>query len=517
MAWTSYLEPDDFFQLTHPVALTYDDISLATHYSEVLPKETNLDVHLSETLSLHIPLISADMDTVTESEMAIAMALQGGMGLIHYNMEEKAQIRSVARVKNHIHGLIQEPIKVSPEGYIADVLDLIQRKNYGFRTFPVVDDQNKLLGLLTSRVVLERYKGKKIIESMEPRSNLHTILEEKISRNPIAIADAYFNEHVGVDKLLVIDKDDVLKGLFTLSDIDQIINEARISLKPARDSAFRLICGAAVPMHRTPEGELNKPQILNHVNNLVEEGVDAIAISTAHGYSKMVGEMAKLIHSAFKILTIIAGNVTTGEGVDFLVKAGANIIKVGQGPGSICTTRMVAGVGIPQLTALYETSKAAKKLGVTILADGGITKSGDIVKALTLGDAVVLGSLLAGCREAPGNIMEINGKIYKQYRGMGSLPAMKAGSSVRYGHAREDTYRKIAAEGIEALKEVSGNVDQTVMQLIGGVQSGMGYMGARNLKELKAKARYVRVTPAGYREAAPHDIIELKTLQGKEE
>lgn len=517
MAWTSYLEPDEFFQLTHPTALTYDDISLATHYSEVLPKETNLDARLSETLNLHIPVISADMDTVTESEMAIAMALQGGMGLIHYNMEEKAQVRSVARVKNHIHGLIQEPIKVSPEGCIADVLDLIQRKNYGFRTFPVVDEQNKLLGLLTSRVVLDRYKAKKIIEAMEPRSNLHTILEEKISRNPITVADAYFSEHIGVDKLLVIDKNDHLKGLFTLTDIDQIVNETRISLKPARDSAFRLICGAAIPIHRNPEGELNKSQILNHVNKLVEEGIDAVAISTAHGYSKMIGEMVKLIRSAFKNLTIIAGNVTSGEGVEFLVKAGANVIKTGQGPGSICTTRMVAGVGIPQLTALYETSKAARKLGVTILADGGITKSGDIVKALTLGDAVVLGGLLAGCREAPGNIIEINGKLYKQYRGMGSLSAMKAGSAARYGHIKEDAYRKAAAEGIEALKEVSGNVDQIVTQLIGGVQSGMGYVGARNLKELKAKGRYVRVTPAGYREAAPHDIIELKTLQGKKD
>src|SRR6188768_4497594 len=244
------------------------------------------------------------------------------------------------------------------------------------------------------------------------------------------------------------------------------------------------------------------------------EHVDAIAVSTAHGHTTGVGDMVKLIRSTFKDLTIIAGNVTSGEGVEFLADCGASAIKIGQGPGSICTTRIVAGVGIPQLTALFVASTAAKKQGVKLIADGGITKSGDIVKALTLSDAVILGGLLAGCREAPGEIMEISGKLYKQYRGMGSHAAMKAGSAARYGHDKTDQTRKVAAEGIEALKEVSGSVDDVLANLIGGVQSGMGYLGAATLTELRAKARYVQVSAAGQKEAAPHDVIEVATRKG---
>ena len=247
------------------------------------------------------------------------------------------------------------------------------------------------------------------------------------------------------------------------------------------------------------------------MSGLVERGVDAIAISTAHGHSKGVGDAIRLVRSEFKGLTLIAGNVTSGAGVDFLADCGANVIKVGQGPGSICTTRIVAGVGIPQLTALYLTSRAAARRGVTLLADGGIAKSGDAVKALTLADGVVLGGLLAGCPEAPGSVMEINGKLYKQYRGMGSAAAMTAGSAARYGHAGKDAARKVAAEGIEALKELSPKLDQVLLQLAGGIQSGMGYLGAATLGELQAKARYIRVTSAGQRESAPHDVIEVKT------
>ena len=243
----------------------------------------------------------------------------------------------------------------------------------------------------------------------------------------------------------------------------------------------------------------------------MDEHIDAVAVSTAHGHTSGVGDMVKLVRDAFPQLTIIAGNVTSASGVEFLAACGANAIKVGQGPGSICTTRVVAGVGIPQLTALYVASSVARKHGVRILADGGITKSGDIVKALTLADAVICGGVLAGCREAPGEIMEINGKVYKQYRGMGSLAAMKAGSAARYGHDKNDSVRKISAEGIEALKEVSGYVDDVLANLIGGLQSGMGYLGAANLTELRSKARYTRVSPAGQKEAEPHDVIEVTT------
>jgi IMP dehydrogenase len=243
----------------------------------------------------------------------------------------------------------------------------------------------------------------------------------------------------------------------------------------------------------------------------MDESIDAVAISTAHGHTAGVGDMVKMVRSAFPSLTIIAGNVTSGSGVSYLADCGADAIKIGQGPGSICTTRIVAGVGIPQLTALYAASKGAIQKNVRIIADGGITKSGDIVKALTLADAVILGGLLAGCREAPGEIMEINGKLYKQYRGMGSLSAMKAGSAARYGHDKNDNTRKIAAEGIEALKEVSGYTDDVLATLIGGIQSGMGYLGSRTLAELRTKARYIRVSSAGMKEAAPHDVIEVAT------
>jgi IMP dehydrogenase len=246
------------------------------------------------------------------------------------------------------------------------------------------------------------------------------------------------------------------------------------------------------------------------VGNLVDEAIDAVAISTAHGHTAGVGDMVRMIRDAFPRLTIIAGNVTSGAGVEFLAERGANVIKIGQGPGSICTTRIVAGVGIPQLTALYVASRAAQAKGVKILADGGITKSGDIVKALTLADAVILGGLLAGCREAPGEIMEINGKVYKQYRGMGSLAAMQAGSAARYGHDKTDKTRQLTAEGIEALKEVSGSADDVLANLVGGLQSGMGYLGAKDLAALREKARYIRVSPAGQKEAAPHDVIEIK-------
>lgn len=511
--FTSYYDKDAFFKQCEPYGLTFDDISLATRYSEILPKEAILEGSLGDSIRLSIPLISSDMDTVTESKMAIAMALQGGLGLIHYNMMEADQVKEVARVKNHIHGLIQEPVKVHPDELIGAVLARVQKKGYDFRTFPVVDLKGKVLGLLPSRVMKERYEGKTVQEAMIPRSEVHVINKKNLGRNPIATADKYFTQNIGVHKLLVIDDKDRLCGLFTSSDVERIGAEAKNVFKPARDSSFRLLCGAAVSSPRTPVGNLDSDRILNHVSNLIGEGVDTIAISSAHAHTKGVGEVIKLIHKHFKDLPIIAGNVTSAEGVEFLARVGATAIKVGQGPGSICTTRIVAGVGIPQITALYNASKVAKKKGVKIIADGGITKSGDIVKALTLSDAVICGSLLAGCTEAPGKIMEINGKFYKEYRGMGSLQAMQSGSAARYGHEAKDTQRKVASEGIEALKEVSGSVEDVIAQLIGGLQSGMGYVGAKNLSELQSRARYICVSSAGQVESAPHDVIELKTTQ----
>ena len=506
-----YLPADAFFRANLPTALTFDDVSLATLYSEILPKDADTSTALSDGLRLQIPVISSDMDTVTESRMAIAMALNGGLGLIHYNMPPREQVKEVARVKRHIHGLIQDPITVTPDQFIGDVLALIEAKRFSFSTFPVVDAAGHLVGLLSGNVVKDRYKTKKISEVMTPRASLITEKESAVAKDPIRAADRFFSANLGINKMLVVDSAGRLRGLVTSSDVEKITAEAKSRRKPARDSQFRLVVGAALSTIRQPNGELDRDKILEHVGQLTEENVDLVAVSTAHGHTASVGEVVKLVRGAFPELTLIAGNVTSAAGVAFLADCGANAIKIGQGPGSICTTRIVAGVGIPQLTALHVAGSVAKKKNVKLIADGGITKSGDIVKALTLSDAVILGGLLAGCREAPGEIMEISGKVYKQYRGMGSLSAMKAGSAARYGHDKNDSTRKVAAEGIEALKEVSGSVDDVLGTLIGGVQSGMGYLGAATLPELRTKARYIRVSPAGQKEAAPHDVIEVST------
>jgi IMP dehydrogenase len=505
-----YKPADSFFPAYSNLGLTFDDVTLATLYSGILPRDTQLDTQLADGLRLNIPIISADMDTVTESRMAIAMALNGALGLIHYNMPEREQLSEVSRVKHHVHGLIQEPIKVAPGQFIGDVLALIEKKKFGFSTFPVVDEKGKLAGLLSGHVVKPRYAKLKISEALTPRSQVHTINHKELGKDPIARADKFFTEHLGIHKLLVVDDKDNLRGLITLSDVERITQERSAQFKPARDANHHLICGAALSATRNAFGDLDRERILTHVGGLVERGADVVAVSTAHGHTKGVGDAVKMLRDAFPKLPIIAGNVTSAAGVEFLADCGANAVKVGQGPGSICTTRIVAGVGIPQLTALYVCSRAAAKNKVALLADGGVTKSGDIVKALTLAHAVICGGLFAGCREAPGEVMEIGGKLYKQYRGMGSFAAMKAGSAARYGHESNPT-QKVAPEGVEALKEVSGSVDRVLEQLIGGIQSGMGYLGAANLSQLREKARYIRVSPAGQREAAPHDVVELKT------
>jgi IMP dehydrogenase len=358
--------------------------------------------------------------------------------------------------------------------------------------------------------VKPRYAKRKVAELLTPRGQVHTLNKKEMGRDPIAKADKFFTEHPGINKLLLVDDQDRLHGLFTMSDIERIIQERNAQFKPARDASFRLLCGAAVSATRNAFGELDRDRILTHVGGLVERGLDVVAVSTAHGHSRGVGDTVRMLRDAFPKLPLMAGNVSSAAGVEFLASCGADCVKVGQGPGSICTTRIVAGVGIPQLTALYVASRGAQKKKVTILADGGITKSGDIVKALTLAHAVICGGILAGCTEAPGEVMEIGGKLYKKYRGMGSLAAMKEGSAARYGHTPDPT-RKVAPEGVEALKEVSGSLDRVLAQLIGGIQSGMGYLGAANLTQLREQARFIRVSPAGQREAAPHDVVELKT------
>ena len=432
-----YQPADEFFPANNKIGLTFDDITLATLYSEILPRDTQLDTTLAEDLHLNIPVISSDMDTVTESRMAIAMALNGGLGLIHYNMPERQQLSEVSRVKNHVHGLIQEPIKVAPDQFIGDVLDVDRaekiRLQHVSRSWTKKANWSACSPATSSSRVTPK---RKLSEALTPRAQVHTITKKELGKDPIARADKFFTEHIGIHKLLVVDDDDHLHGLITMSDVERITQERKAQFKPARDAHFHLICGAAVSATRNAFGELDRERILNHVGALVERGVDVVAVSTAHGHSKGVGDTVKVLRDAFPKLPIIAGNVTSAAGVEFLADCGANAIKVGQGPGSICTTRIVAGVGIPQMTALYVCSRAAAKKKVSILADGGITKSGDIVKALTLSQAVICGGIFAGCNEAPGEVVEISGKLYKQYRGMGSLAAMKAGSAARYGHEK---------------------------------------------------------------------------------
>ena len=510
-----FLPAEEFFTKLAPLGLTFDDISLATRHSELIPSQVRVDTRLTDGINLSIPILSSDMDTVTESEMAIAMALCGGMGLIHYNMSPKQQVKEVARVKHHVHGLIQDPITITADKHVGDVLNLINEKSFQFRTFPIVDEKGKLLGLLPGRVVKLRYSQKKVTEGMLARNEVFTIKSSEVGDDPIATADKFFSDHIGIHKLLVVDDEDRLQGLYTLSDIEQIIGENNEHLRPARDENFRLRCGAAITAPRNEKGELKVNELIKHVENMRDKGLDIVAVSTAHAHTKSVGETIRILHDAVPELPIMAGNVTSAEGVEFLADAGASSIKIGQGPGSICTTRMVAGVGIPQMSALFAAAQGSKKSGVSIIADGGINKSGDIVKALTLADGVICGGLLAGCKEAPGRIIEIEGKYFKQYRGMGSLEAMKQGSAARYGHHRKDLNTKSTAEGIEALKEVSDTLKETMNELIGGIRAGLGYLGAENLTELKNRAKYVQVTAAGQRESAPHDVIQVKSSDFK--
>ena len=339
-----FLPADDFFESQSPVGLTFDDISLATRFSDVLPNDANLETSLSEKIKLNLPILSSDMDTVTESEMAIAMALGGGMGIIHYNMSNRQQIKEVARVKYHVHGLIQDPITITADKLIGDVLELIEEKGFQFRTFPIIEENGKLMGLLPGRVVKNRYQNQKVTEGMLSREEVYTIKQSEVGDDPIAKADQFFSDHMGIHKLLVVDEEDKLKGLYTLSDIERITGEVGIQLKPARDENFKLLCGAAVSIPKEENGQIDSNSLLNHVGELIDKGLNLVAISTAHGHTRAVGEATKYLSEEFKEITIMSGNVTSGEGVEFLEDAGAQIVKVGQGPGSICTTRMVAGV-----------------------------------------------------------------------------------------------------------------------------------------------------------------------------
>ncbi|MEI2471497.1 MULTISPECIES: IMP dehydrogenase [Peribacillus] len=466
--------------------LTFDDVLLIPAKSEVLPKDVNLQVNLAENLRLNLPIISAGMDTVTEAEMAIAMARQGGLGIIHKNMSIEAQAELVDKVKRSESGVITDPFFLTPDHQVFDAEHLMGK--YRISGVPVVNniEDQKLVGIITNRDLRFISDFSLKISSVMTVENLVTAPVGTNLEQAEKILQKY-----KIEKLPLVDDNGVLKGLITIKDIEKVIEFPN----SAKDKQGRLLAGAAVGVTK---------DTMKRVEMLVKSHVDAIVLDTAHGHSEGVLEMVKEIRATYPELTIIAGNVATAEGTKALIEAGADVVKVGIGPGSICTTRVVAGVGVPQITAVFDCATEARKHGKTIIADGGIKYSGDIVKALAAGGhAVMLGSMLAGVTESPGETEIFQGRRFKVYRGMGSVAAMEKGSKDRY--FQEDN-KKFVPEGIEGRLPYKGPLSDTIFQLIGGIRSGMGYCGTATLEELRENSQFVKMTGAGLRESHPHDV-----------
>ncbi|PLT31961.1 IMP dehydrogenase [Bacillus sp. V5-8f] len=466
--------------------LTFDDVLLVPGRSEVLPKDVSLKVTLSENLRLNIPIISAGMDTVTEAEMAIAMARQGGLGIIHKNMSIEQQADMVDKVKRSESGVITDPFFLTPEHQVFDAEHLMGK--YRISGVPIVnnEEQQKLVGIITNRDLRFIQDFSMSISEVMTKENLVTA---PVGTN-LEQAEKILQQYK-IEKLPLVDENGVLKGLITIKDIEKVIEFPN----SAKDKQGRLLAGAAVGVTK---------DTMKRVEMLVKANVDAIVVDTAHGHSKGVLETVKQIRAAYPELTIIAGNVATAEATRDLIEAGADVVKVGIGPGSICTTRVVAGVGVPQITAVYDCATEARKHGKTIIADGGIKYSGDVVKALAAGGhAVMLGSMLAGVSESPGETEIFQGRRFKVYRGMGSVAAMEKGSKDRY--FQEDN-KKFVPEGIEGRLPYKGPLADTIYQLVGGLRSGMGYCGSKDLHALREGSQFVRMTGAGLRESHPHDV-----------
>ncbi len=466
--------------------LTFDDVLLIPAKSEVLPRDVSLKVELAPNLKLNIPLISAGMDTVTEAEMAISIARQGGMGIIHKNMSIEQQAEQVDKVKRSESGVITDPFFLTPDHQVFDAEHLMGK--YRISGVPIVNnnDDQKLVGILTNRDL-------RFIEDFSIKIS-DVMTKEDLVTAPVGTtldeAEKILQKHK-IEKLPLINEDGVLKGLITIKDIEKVIEFPN----SAKDAQGRLLVGAAVGV---------TADAIKRVELLVKSQIDAIVIDTAHGHSKGVLDGIRDIRNAFPELTIIAGNVATAEGTKALIEAGADVVKVGIGPGSICTTRVVAGVGVPQITAVYDCATEARKHGKAIIADGGIKYSGDIVKALAAGGhAVMLGSLLAGVSESPGETEIFQGRRFKVYRGMGSVSAMEKGSKDRY--FQEDN-KKFVPEGIEGRLPYKGPLSDTIYQLVGGIRSGMGYCGSKDLQALREHSQFVKMTGAGLRESHPHDV-----------
>jgi IMP dehydrogenase len=464
-------------------ALTFDDILLVPGYSEVLPRDADVSTKVTQTIDLNLPLASAAMDTVTESRLAIAIAREGGIGVIHKNMSVDMQANEVDRVKRSEHGVIVDPIHLGPDDLISDALKIME--TYHISGVPITKN-GKLVGILTNRDLRFETNFDQPIENRMTKENLVTAPVGTTLEEAKAILQKY-----KIEKLPLVDKNYMLRGLITVKDI----MKARQFPNSAKDDRGRLRVAAAVGV----------VGILERAGALVDAGCDLLVVDTAHGHSRTVLEAVRLLKANFKDVDVAAGNIATGEAALALIEAGADAIKVGVGPGSICTTRVVAGIGVPQVSAIFECAKVAKQYGIPVIADGGIKYSGDVVKALACGaDVVMIGKLFAGTEESPGERVIYKGRSVKIYRGMGSVEAMKAGSGDRYF---QDPRHKLVPEGIEGMVPYKGALADTVYQLIGGLRAGMGYCGARDISDLQTNTRFIRMTGAGLRESHPHDVV----------
>ena len=467
--------------------LTYDDVLLIPAFSEILPREVNIQSKFTRNITINIPIVSAAMDTVTESSMAIAIAREGGIGVLHKNMSIEEQALQVRKVKRAESGMIIDPVTLPLHATVKDAND--NMREYSIGGIPIVDKDQKLIGIVTNRDLRFEKNGNRPISEVMTSENLVTVAEG----TSLAQAEVVLQQHK-IEKLPVVNKENTLVGLITFRDI------TKLTQKPIanKDSYGRLRVAAALGV---------TPDAVERASALVKAGVDAVVIDTAHGHTKGVVQVLKQVKAKFPDLDVIVGNIATGEAAKYLVAAGADAVKVGIGPGSICTTRVVAGVGFPQFSAVLEVAAAIKGSGVPVIADGGIRYTGDIPKAIAAGaDTVMLGSLLAGTKESPGDTIIYEGRKFKSYRGMGSVEAMKEGSKDRYFQDVEDDIKKLVPEGIVGRVPYKGDLFESIHQFVGGLRAGMGYCGAKDIETLKEQARFVKITASGINESHPHDV-----------
>lgn len=484
---------DEFMAQFPHTALTYDDVTLVTQYADFLPAQTDLTTRLTREITLNVPFVSAAMDTVTEADMAIAMALQGGIGIIHKNLDPVTQRSNVKRVKFYLNGFLAKARSLSPDATVADLHELKATKGFKFNSFPILDEERRLLGIVTSRELKYCDDTKKQMRDI--------MLKNPVTgRKGTTIEQAYeIMKRERISILPILDEDGVFLGMYCFKDVRDILTHTHPLYN--RDHNHKLRCGAAVG-----------PNDFERVECLMESPVDVLVVDTAHGHTRGVLDMVSWIKQHYEHVQVIGGNVATAEGTRALIEAGADGVKVGVGPGSICTTRVVAGVGVPQLTAVYQCAREARGSGVAIIADGGICFSGDVAKALVAGaDCVMMGGVFAGTDESPGERILLHGRQYIVYRGMGSIESMskRFGSADRYGQAGSEP-EKLVPEGVEGMVPYAGPLEGVLNQFIGGLRSSLGYNGCRTIAELQQRGRFLRVTDAGRRESHPHDITLTK-------